>query len=241
MDRTAATSPGDSSGGALFAALHAVQFIAWRYCLRRIVRVHDGVWLHDGAGGRCGAGDVAHARHFAKHPGAGFLAGFVLGLVHLFPNQNIGLEIASVLMIFTGQAWNMTFSFYSSLKSVPPELVAVSRLARMSWWERFFRLDLSFAATGLLWNSMMSMAGGWFFLMVSEAFVLGEHDFRLPGLGSYMSLAIERGDRGAQLLGVLAMLGMIVCVWIRSFGDRWSRGRINSPMKNQTTLLILGF
>ena len=145
-------------------------------------------------------------------PVLGFLPGFVLGLVYLFPHQNIGLEIASVLMIFTGQVWNMTFSFYSSLKSVPPDLVAVARLARMSWWERFFRLDLSFAATGLLWNSMMSMAGGWFFLMVSEAFVLGEHDFRLPGLGSYMSLAIERGNGRAQLLGVLAMLGMIVFV-----------------------------
>jgi NitT/TauT family transport system permease protein len=145
-------------------------------------------------------------------PVLGFLPGFVLGLVYLFPHQNVGLEIASVLMIFTGQVWNMTFSFYSSLKSVPPDLVAVARLTRMSWWERFFRLDLSFAATGLLWNSMMSMAGGWFFLMVSEAFVLGEHDFRLPGLGSYMSLAIERGDGQAQLLGVLAMLGMIVFV-----------------------------
>jgi NitT/TauT family transport system permease protein len=145
-------------------------------------------------------------------PVLGFLPGFVLGLVHLFPHQNIGLEIASVLMIFTGQVWNMTFSFYSSLKSVPPDLLAVARLTRMSWWERFFRLDLAFAAHGLLWNSMMSMAGGWFFLMVSEAFVLGEHDFRLPGLGSYMSLAIERGDGLAQLLGLLAMLGMIVAV-----------------------------
>ena len=162
-------------------------------------------------------------------PVLGFLPGFVLGLVHLFPSRNFGLEIASVLMIFTGQVWNMTFSFYSSLKSVPPDLRAVARLAGMSWWERFFRLDLSFAATGLLWNSMMSMAGGWFFLMVSEAFVLGEHDFRLPGLGSYMSLAIERGDGGAQVLGVLAMLGMIVLVdqvvwrplvrWSRRFTD----------------------
>ncbi len=145
-------------------------------------------------------------------PVLGFLPGFVLGLVHLFPHQNIGLEIASVLMIFTGQVWNMTFSFYSSLKAVPPDLVAVARLARMSWWERFVRLDISFASTGLLWNSMMSMAGGWFFLMVSEAFVLGEHDFRLPGLGSYMSLAIERSDGTAQLLGVVAMLGMILFV-----------------------------
>ncbi len=145
-------------------------------------------------------------------PVLGFLPGLVLGLVHLFPNRNVGLEVASVLMIFTGQVWNMTFSFYASLKSVPPDLVAVARLTRMSWWERFLRLDLAYSAHGLLWNSMMSMAGGWFFLMVSEAFVLGEHDFRLPGLGSYMSLAIERGDIWAQLFGVSAMLGMIVFV-----------------------------
>lgn len=143
-------------------------------------------------------------------PVLGFLPGFVLALVHLFPHRNVGLEIASVLMIFTGQVWNMTFSFYSSLKSVPPDLVAVSRLARMTWWQRFLQVDLSYSATGLVWNSMMSVAGGWFFLMVSEAFVLGDHDFRLPGLGSYMSLAIERGDATAQWLGVLAMLGMIV-------------------------------
>ena len=165
-------------------------------------------------------------------PVLGFLPGFVIALVHLFPHRNIGLEIASVLMIFTGQVWNMTFSFYSSLKSVPPDLLAVARLARMPWWQRFIRLDLSFSVTGLLWNSMMSMAGGWFFLMVSEAFVLGEHDFRLPGLGSYMSLAIERGDVLAQLLGVLAMLGMIIfvdrliwrplVVWSHKFTDEES-------------------
>ena len=173
-------------------------------------------------------------------PVLGFLPGLVLGMVHLFPHRNVGLEIASVLMIFTGQAWNMTFSFYSSLKSVPPDLVAVSRLARMSWWRRFFRLDLSFAATGLVWNSMMSMAGGWFFLTVSESFVLGEHDFRLPGLGSYMSLAIERGDARSQVLGVLAMLGMIVffdqliwrpvVAWSRKFTDEEPGGEHRSWM-----------
>jgi NitT/TauT family transport system permease protein len=145
-------------------------------------------------------------------PVLGFLPGFVLGLVHLFPHRNFGLEMASVLMIFTGQVWNMTFSFYHSLKSVPADLVAVTRLSHLSWWDRFCQLDLSFAATGLVWNSMMSMAGGWFFLTVSEAFVLGDHDFRLPGLGAYMSLAIERGDVRAQALGVLAMLGMIILV-----------------------------
>ncbi len=158
-------------------------------------------------------------------PVLGFLPGFVLGLVHLFPRQNFGLEIASVLMIFTGQVWNLTFSFYASLKSIPPDLLAVARLVRMSWWERFLRLDLSFAAPGLLWNSMMSMAGGWFFLMVSEAFVLGDHDFRLPGLGSYMSVAIERHDRWAQAFGILTMLGLIALldqvVWRPLVG--WSR------------------
>jgi NitT/TauT family transport system permease protein len=190
-------------------------------------------------------------------PVLGFLPGFVIGLVHLFPHHNVGLEIASVLMIFTGQVWNMTFSFYSSLKSVPPDLVAVARLARMSWWQRFFRLDLSFAATGLLWNSMMSMAGGWFFLMVSEAFVLGEHDFRLPGLGSYMSLAIERGNGRAQVLGVLAMLVMIVFIdqivwrplvaWSHKFTDEeptnassswfWERIRRSRLLRAGTRLL----
>ncbi|GDY22656.1 ABC transporter permease [Verrucomicrobiota bacterium] len=143
-------------------------------------------------------------------PVLGFLPGFVISLVHLFPHQNIGLEIASVLMIFTGQVWNMVFAFYASLKAIPPDLVAVAQLSKLTRWQRFLRLDLSFSASSLVWNSMMSMAGGWFFLTVSEAFVLGDHDFRLPGLGSYMSLAIERGDARAQVLGVIAMLAMIV-------------------------------
>lgn len=162
-------------------------------------------------------------------PVLGFLPGFVLLLMHLFPHYNLGLELASVLMIFTGQVWNMTFAFYASLKSVPPDLVAVSRLAKLSRWESFLRLDLSFAANGLVWNSMMSMAGGWFFLTVCESFTLGEQDFRLPGLGSYVSLAIERGDARAQALGVIAMLVMIVGVdqliwrpivaWAQKFTD----------------------
>ena len=177
---------------------------------------------------------------FQSIPVLGFMPGFVLGMARLFPQQHLGLEIASILMIFTGQAWNMTFSFYASLKSVPPDLVAVARLARMSWWRRFFRLDLSYAATGLVWNSMMSMAGGWFFLMVSEAFLLGEKDFRLPGLGSYVSLAIERGDGMAQLLGILSLLAMIVAVdqviwrplvvWSRKFSAEEDEGAGSSTL-----------
>jgi NitT/TauT family transport system permease protein len=183
-------------------------------------------------------------------PVLGFLPGLVLGLVHLFPRRNLGLEMASVLMIFTGQVWNMTFSFYSSLKSVPPDLVAVARLSKMSWWQRFLRLDLSFAATGLVWNSMMSMAGGWFFLTVSEAFVLGDHDFRVPGLGSFMSLAIERGDARAQLLGVSAMLVMIVFVdqvlwrpvvaWAQKFTDDDAGGSSGSWLWERLRRSVVG-
>ncbi len=143
-------------------------------------------------------------------PVLGFLPGVVLALLHLFPHSNIGLELASVLMIFTGQVWNMTFSFYSSLKAVPEDLIAVSRLSRLSRWQRFLRLELPYSANGLVWNSMMSMAGGWFFLSVSEAFVLQNQNFRLPGLGSYMAVAIEQGNLPSQIMGITAMLLMIV-------------------------------
>jgi NitT/TauT family transport system permease protein len=145
-------------------------------------------------------------------PVLGFMPGLVLGLVAAFPRSNVGLELASVIMIFTGQAWNMTFSFYHSLKSVPPDLAEVATLSRFGWWQRFRWVELPFSAIGLVWNSMMSMAGGWFFLMVSEAFVLGDKDFRLPGLGSYMSLAVARGDGHAMVAAVVAMALMIVAL-----------------------------
>jgi len=106
-------------------------------------------------------------------PVLGFLPGLVLGLVHLFPHRNIGLEMASVLMIFTGQVWNMTFSFYSSLKSVPPDLVAVTRLAKMSWWERFFppRPFVLCDRPGLEQHDVDGR--GWFFLTVSGSVCVG--------------------------------------------------------------------
>jgi len=145
-------------------------------------------------------------------PVLGFLPGLVIGLVALFPHSNMGLELASVVMIFTGQVWNMTFSFYGSLRAIPVELHEVARVHRFGWWQRFRTVEVSSAAIGLVWNSMMSMAGGWFFLTVTEAFTLGNHDFRLPGIGSYMSVAIERGDVRAMLWAVVAMVVMIVAV-----------------------------
>jgi len=145
-------------------------------------------------------------------PVLGFMPGLVLALVAAFPRTNTGLELASVLMIFTGQVWNMTFSFYHSVRTVPRDFQEVATLGRFSWWDRLRWVDLPFATIGLVWNSMMSMAGGWFFLMVSEAFVLGDRSFQLPGLGSYMSVAVARGDRAAMLWAVAAMTLMIVAL-----------------------------
>jgi NitT/TauT family transport system permease protein len=143
-------------------------------------------------------------------PVLGFMPGLILGLVALFPHSNTGLELAAILMIFTGQAWNMTFSFYHSLRSVPEDLRETATLYRFDWWRKFKWMELPFSMMGLVWNSMMSMAGGWFFLMISEAFVLGDRDFRLPGIGSYMSVAVSRGDTKAMLMAVIAMMAMIV-------------------------------
>jgi len=145
-------------------------------------------------------------------PVLAFMPALLLALVALFPRSNVGLELASILMIFTGQAWNMTFSFYRSVRSVPADQLEVARVYRFTWTERFRWVELPFSVIGLVWNSMMSMAGGWFFLMITEAFVLGDKDFRLPGLGSYMSVAVARGDVGAMAWAVLAMTIMIVAL-----------------------------
>jgi NitT/TauT family transport system permease protein len=145
-------------------------------------------------------------------PVLGFMPGLVLSLVALFPGSNIGIEAAAILMIFTGQAWNMTFSFYRSVRTVPAVQLEVAHHYRFGWWQRFKWVELPASVIGLTWNAMMSMAGGWFFLMVSEAFVLGARDFRLPGLGAYMSVAVAAGDGRAMVAAVVAMVLMIVAL-----------------------------
>jgi NitT/TauT family transport system permease protein len=145
-------------------------------------------------------------------PVLSFLPGLVLALVSIFPNSNTGLELACVLMIFTGQVWNMTFSYYDSLKGTPPDFRVLGRLYDFSWWRRFWKVELPVGAQGLIYNSMVSMAGGWFFLSVTEAFRLGNQDFRVPGIGSYMSVAQERNDLLAQFFGVVAMGTVIIAV-----------------------------
>jgi NitT/TauT family transport system permease protein len=145
-------------------------------------------------------------------PVLGFLPGLVLAMIALFPTREIGLEIACIVMIFTGQAWNMVFSFHGSLRGIPSPLREAAAVSRLGGWKTFKLLELPAAMIGLVWNSMMSMAGGWFFLTVNEAFTLGTRDYRLPGIGSYMNEAINQGNVPAMFAAVVAMVIMIVAV-----------------------------
>jgi len=143
-------------------------------------------------------------------PVLSFLPGVMISMVALFPTRQLGVEFGSILLIFTGQVWNMTFSFYSSLKSIPHEMYEAAQVYRLSWWQRFRQLELPYSAIGLIWNSMMSVAGGWFFLMACEMFVLGNRDLRLPGLGSYLQTAANAGNTRAIVAGLVVMIGVIV-------------------------------
>jgi len=145
-------------------------------------------------------------------PLAAFLAPIEIALVGLFPHSNIGLELTCIIVIFTGQVWNMTFSFYYSLKALPDDFKFVGQLARFTWWQKFTQIEIPYAMKGLVYNSMVSMAGGWFFLSIIEAFTLGDQDYRVAGLGSYMSVAQEQNDGWAQTYDVIAMILMIVAL-----------------------------
>ena len=143
-------------------------------------------------------------------PVLSFLPPVMLAMVALFPGRQLGVEAGAILLIFTGQVWNMAFSFYASMKSIPNEMREAAKVYGFSWWQRFIEMELPFGAIGLVWNSMMSVAGGWFFLMACEMFVLGARDFRLPGLGSYLQTAASAGDTRSILWGVATMIAVIV-------------------------------
>ena len=178
-------------------------------------------------------------------PVLSFLPGVMLAMVAIFPHSQFGVELGSILLIFTGQVWNIAFSFYSSLKSIPRELHEAAVIYRFSRWQRFAELDLPFSTIGLVWNSMMSVAGGWFFLMACEMFVLGKRDFRLPGLGSFLQTAASSGNTRAILWGVAAMIAVIVfldqIVWrpIIVWADKFKFEQVESSGAAQTTLLNL--
>jgi NitT/TauT family transport system permease protein len=143
-------------------------------------------------------------------PILGFLTFTVVFFLNLFPGQVFGAELACVFAIFTSQAWNMTFSMYQSIRNVPKDLEEASQSFHLSGWQRFWRLDVPFAMPGLIWNTMMSMSGGWFFVVASEAITVGNTTVTLPGIGSYVALAIQKQNLPAIGYALLTMLLVII-------------------------------
>lgn len=178
-------------------------------------------------------------------PVLSFLPGVMLAMITLFPTRQMGVEFGSILLIFTGQVWNMAFSFYSSLKSIPRELWEAASIFRYSAWQRFFQLELPYGVIGLLWNSMVSVAGGWFFLMVCEMFVLGKRDFRLPGLGSYLQTAAGAGNIPAICWGLFAMILVIVAtdqlIWrpLIAWSDKFKFEQVETESASSPVLNLL--
>jgi len=176
-------------------------------------------------------------------PVLSFLPAVMLALVALIPTKQLGVELGAVILIFTGQVWNMAFSFYSSLKSIPRDLHEAALIYRLSPLQRFFTLELPYGAIGLVWNSMVSVAGGWFFLMACEMFVLGKRDFRLPGLGSYLQTAASTGDTRSILWGLAVMIGVIVLldqlVWrpVIAWSDKFKFEQLESAAVPRSPIL----
>ncbi len=144
-------------------------------------------------------------------PVLSFLAITVTGFIHLFPGSLLGPECASIFVIFTAQVWNITLSFYQSVKTVPPDFREVASMFQLSAWQRFWKIEVPCSLSGLLWNMMMSMSASWFFVVLSEAISVSHQDIRLPGVGSYIALAIERGN--LQAIGY-AILTMVIVIFL---------------------------
>jgi NitT/TauT family transport system permease protein len=180
-------------------------------------------------------------------PVLSFLPGVMLAMMALVPNHQLGIEMGSILLIFTGQVWNMAFSFYSSLKSIPKEMVEAARVYRYSAWQRFWQLEMPFAAIGLIWNSIVSVAGGWFFLITCEMFPIGARNFRLPGLGSYLQTAASANpvDLHGLLWGLTVLILIIVAtdqlIWrpLIAWSDKFKFEQVESNTRVTSPILSL--
>ena len=167
-------------------------------------------------------------------PVLGFLSVTVTGFMALFPGSLMGLECASIFAIFTGQAWNMTFSFYQSLRTIPQELREAATVYQLTWWQRFVKLEAPYSMIGLVWNGMMSFGGGWFFLAASEAISVLGNSFKLPGIGSYMATAVDKGDMQKQSAWAIVVDDRRCRFWwINCSGVRLWPGRRNSSSSRQ--------
>jgi NitT/TauT family transport system permease protein len=178
-------------------------------------------------------------------PVLSFLPPVVLAMVSLVPGHQLGIELGVILLIFTGQVWNLAFSFYSSLKTIPKEMVEASRIYRYSAWQRFWQLEMPYAAIGLVWNSIVSVAGGWFALMLCEMFTMGDRNFQLPGLGSYMQSAADSGDTSALFSGIAVVILIVVAtdqlVWrpLIAWSDKFKFEQVESADRVTSPILTL--
>ncbi|AGH85932.1 MULTISPECIES: ABC transporter permease subunit [Ralstonia solanacearum species complex] len=178
-------------------------------------------------------------------PVLGFLSITVTGFIALFPGSLVGVECAAIFAIFTSQAWNMAFSLYQSFRTIPTDLEEAATVFRLSKWQRFWRLEVPFAMPGLLWNMMMSMSGGWFFVVASEAISVSGHDIKLPGIGSYISLAIQQQNLHAIGWAIVAMLiGILLYDQLLfrpliAWADRFRFDAMSSEREPQSWLLDL--
>jgi len=178
-------------------------------------------------------------------PVLSFLPPVVLAMVALIPSHQLGIEMAVIFLIFTGQVWNLAFSFYSSLKSIPKEMLEASRIYRYSAWQRFWQLEMPYAAIGLVWNSIVSVAGGWFALILCEIFTMGDRNFQLPGLGSYIQTATYSGDVKALLAGIATVILIVVAtdqfLWrpLISWSDKFKFEQVESADRVTSPILTL--
>jgi len=178
-------------------------------------------------------------------PILGFLAVTVTFFLALFPGSELGLEAASVFAVFTSQAWNITFSFYHSLVTQSGELDEASRLMGLSRWKRFWSIDVPGGAIGLVWNGMMSFGGSWFFLTASELIIVGGHRYTLPGVGSYVGVAVEQGELGHVVWGIVTMIIMILAVnvvfWrpLVAYAERFRLEQTEASQKPKSLVLDL--
>src|SRR3984957_20121161 len=178
-------------------------------------------------------------------PVLSFLPPVVLFMVAVIPGHQLGIEMGVILLIFTGQVWNLAFSFYSSLKSIPKEMIEASRIYRFSAWQRFWQLEMPYAAIGLVWNSIVSVAGGWFALIACEMFTMGDRNFQLPGLGSYLQTATIDGDLRALATGFVVMILIVVAtdqlVWrpLIAWSDKLKFEQVESTERVVSPILTL--
>ena len=178
-------------------------------------------------------------------PVLSFLPPVVLAMVALIPGHQLGIELGVILLIFTGQVWNLAFSFYTSLKTIPREMIEASRIYRYSAWQRFWQLEMPYATIGLVWNSIVSVAGGWFALIACEIFTMGDRNFQLPGLGSYLQTATFSGDIRALSAGIFTVILIVVItdqiVWrpLIAWSDKFKFEQVESADRVTSPILTL--